>query len=146
VLTVTLGASPTSLHFAGTCTLSRTNNLSSLKFNRRRPLLSALGSLVWPCDTRLEALPEPRVIIDNLNFSTINIKLATNSTGVLRVSPRLEVDEASLEVRTIVASALNHINAVNISQLELVKDRLHTLPADVREDTRNADAVSSHSF
>jgi hypothetical protein len=56
------------------------------------------------------------------------------------------VDEAALKIFSIFISARNEINPVDFAKTKLLEDTLHPLPADVSENTRDADAKLGHDF
>jgi hypothetical protein len=88
-------------------------------------------------------LPEPRVVVDNLDLLATKDALP-GSLSCFGVVPPLEVDEDALELGAILCSLWNHINVVNLSEADLANNEGDALLGDVGEHTRNAKAGTRH--
>jgi hypothetical protein len=129
----------------GSSTLSAANDLSAFQLNRGLTANTRLRRLVRSRNTRLEALPKPRIIVNHLDVAAL-VQLITDRTGIVGVCPGLKVDEAALKVITILIGAGNEVNTVNLTKAKLLEHPLHPLPANVSEDPRDTDAVCGHGL
>jgi hypothetical protein len=103
---------------------------------------TSTGRLLLEVRTRCRGhgnLPEPRLVIDDLDLITTQ-KLLTDLLSRLITVPLLEMDKDTLELLTLVVGLVHHVHTVDSSQTKLLEDTLHTLPGDVGEHTRDADA------
>jgi hypothetical protein len=99
----------------------------------RRPLDCSVG----------RELPEPRVIVNNLDLLTTKDALS-GSPGSLGRVPPLEVDEDALELGAILGSLGNHVNALNLAEADLTNNERDALLGDVGKHARNAKAGTRH--
>jgi hypothetical protein len=88
-------------------------------------------------------LPEPRVIVDNLDLLATKDALS-GSLGSLGRVPPLEVNEHALELGAILGSLGNHVNAINLAETDLTNNKRDALLGDVGKHARNAKAGTRH--
>ena len=88
-------------------------------------------------------LPEPRVVVDNLDLLAGKDALS-GPLGSLRLVPLLEVDEDALELGAVLGSLGDHVNVVNLAETDLANDKSDTFLSDVGEHARDAKAGTRH--
>jgi hypothetical protein len=125
--------------------LGAANDLSALQLNGWLTANTRLWRLFRSRNTRLKALPKPRIIVNHLDIAAL-VQFISDGTGIFSVCPRLEVNKATLKIITIFIGAGNKINTVNLTKTKLLEHSLHPLPANVSEYTRDTDAVCGHGL
>ena len=83
-------------------------------------------------------LPEPRVVVHDLDLLAIKKPLANTSTLGVHPVPLLEMDKNTLVKIPVVGLPFHHVDAVDRSQLKLIHHLLHKTLCDVREHTGDA--------
>jgi hypothetical protein len=83
--------------------------------------------------------PEPRIVVDNLDFLAAKDALL-GSLGSLGRVPLLKVDEDALELGAVLSSLGNHVNVVNLAEADVANNKSDTLFSDVGKDARNTKA------
>jgi hypothetical protein len=116
---------------------TRTRALLRALFHR-----SILARSPLDCSVGRE-LPEPRVIVDNLDLLATKDALS-GSLGSLRRVPPLEMDEDALELGAVIGSLGNHVNAINLAEADLTNNKRDALLGDVGKHARNAKAGTRH--
>ena len=84
-------------------------------------------------------LPEPRVVVDDLDFLAAKDAFLGTLCSLGRV-PLLEVDEDTLELGSVLGRLGDHVNVVNLAEADLANDEGDTLLGDVGEHARNTKA------
>ena len=102
---------------------------------------TALRTILWAHTLGSTELPEPGVIIDDLDLLVVEEHLP-RLAGLLIVVPLLEVDKHPLVLLTLAVGLLHHIHLLQLTEAKVAKDRLHTSLGDVREHTGDADRRS----
>ena len=101
-----------------------------------RPPVLLLGTRA-PRATRRN-LPEPRVVVHDLDLLAIKKPLADTPTLGVHPVPLLEMDKNTLVKIPVVGLPFHHVDAVDRSQLKLIHHLLHKTLCDVREHTGDA--------
>ncbi len=105
-----------------------------------------LRPVLRPRNLRRRHLPEPRVVVDHLHLQPLQQTLPhldgrlVGLTVLGRVVPLLEVNEDPLVLLAAVVLALDHVDALEHTEVEIPHDRSHPRLGDVRKDTRDTDA------
>ena len=88
----------------------------------------------------LVSAPEPRLVVGDLYEVAIK-ELCAGAVDIVVVGcPSVEMNENTLDRLAISTGLVDHVNLLDIAKAQLLKGRLDTLPGDVGEDARNADA------
>ena len=98
---------------------------------------------------RLGKQPKPRFIVDHLHLLTVD-EHVTGPNDICSIGirplclgsrpPLLEVDKDTVVGLTILADNFDHIDLFDFAELEAIEDGTNPGLADVRKDSRDADA------
>jgi hypothetical protein len=88
-------------------------------------------------------LPEPRVVVDNLDVLAAKDAFS-GPLSSLGLVPLLEVDEDALELGAVLSRLGDHVNVVNLTESDLANHKGDAFIGNISEHTRNAQAGPRH--
>jgi hypothetical protein len=84
-------------------------------------------------------LPEPRVVVDNLDVLAAKDTIS-GFLGSLGLVPLLEMYKDALELGAVLSRFGDHVNVVNLTETDFTNDEGDTLVGDIGKHARNTEA------